>query len=234
MYEEMRYRNYSPRSIKTYLGLVSVVPKHFGKSPEHISIAEIKDYLFGRIEQDRLSASGVNQAISAFKILFKDVLGRDWDPVRIKRPRRPGTLPVVFSKEEISLILSRIRNRKHYCLIALTYASGLRLSEVTSLKPCDIDSDRMQWVHARKKFFVPVKALSAVYGGIFMEKLSDALQHNLPRTPSSQKEPYSQARLLKKEAYGMSISKRHSKAPAGNQLLGKIYPQGGHKQQPDP
>jgi integrase/recombinase XerD len=144
MYEEMVYRNYSPRSIKTYISLVSVVSKHFGKSPDLISIAELKDYLFSRIEKDKLSASSLNQTISAFKILFRDVLGRDWDPVRIKRPRRPKILPTVFSKEEVSLILKSIRNRKHYCLIALTYASGLRLGEVISLKPCDIDSNRMQ------------------------------------------------------------------------------------------
>lgn len=144
MYEEMVYRNYSPRSVKTYIGLVSIVSKHFGKSPDLISIAELKHYLFNRIDQNMLSVSSVNQTISAFKILFKDVLGRDWDPVRIKRPRRPKLLPVVFSNEEISHLLGSIRNRKHYCLIALAYASGLRLSEVISLKPCDIDSDRMQ------------------------------------------------------------------------------------------
>ena len=32
MYEEMVYRNYSPRSVKTYIGLVSIVSKHFGKN----------------------------------------------------------------------------------------------------------------------------------------------------------------------------------------------------------
>lgn len=144
MYEEMRVRNYSPRSIKTYISLVSATSKHFGKSPEYISIAELKEYLFHRVEVKNLSASGVNQTISAFKILFKDILHRSWDPVRIKRPRRPKPLPTVFSKEEMSLILKGIRNRKHYCLIALTYAAGLRLGEVTSLKFGDIDSDRMQ------------------------------------------------------------------------------------------
>jgi integrase/recombinase XerD len=144
MYEEMRIRNYSPRSIKTYIGSVSATSKHFGKSPEYITIAELKEYLFHRVEVGKLSASGVNQTISAFKILFKDVLHRTWDPVRIKRPRRPKPLPTVFSKKEIALILNGIRNRKHYCLIALTYAAGLRLGEVTSLKFGDIDGDRMR------------------------------------------------------------------------------------------
>src|SRR5690606_2561573 len=126
------------------LPILSATSKHFGKSPEHISIAELKEYLFHRVEVGKLSTSGVNQTISAFKILFKDVLHRTWDPVRIKRPKRPKPLPTVFSKEETALILNGLRNRKHYCLIALTYASGLRLNEVISLKLGDIDSDRMQ------------------------------------------------------------------------------------------
>ena len=122
MYEEMRIRNYSPRSIKTYINLLSAVSKHFGKSPEYISISELKEYLFHKVEIKKLSASSVNQTISAFKILFKDVLQRTWDPVRIKRPKRPKPLPTVLSKEEISLILKRtgvngkglpVRHRKH-------------------------------------------------------------------------------------------------------------------------
>lgn len=179
MYEEMVYRNYSPRSIKTYIGLVSIVSKHFGKSPDLISIAELKHYLFNRIDQDKLSVSSINQTISAFKILFKDVLGREWDPVRIKRPRLPKLLPSVFSKEEVSHILNSIRNRKHYCLIALTYASGLRLGEVISLKPCDIDSDRMQLKVRGGKGYKDRYTLLPV---LLLEKLREYFRYYRPVT----------------------------------------------------
>ena len=99
MYEEMQIRNYSPRSIENYISHVSLVSSHFGKSPEHISIAKIKEYLFHKVETKNLSASSINQTISAFKIFIRDLLGRDWDPVKIKRPK---PLPAVFYKEEIS------------------------------------------------------------------------------------------------------------------------------------
>lgn len=99
MYEEMQIRNYYPRTIKSYIDLLALVSSHFGKSPHHIRIAELKEYLFHKVETKNLSASSVNQTISAFKILFTDVPGRDWDPVKIKRPK---PLPAVFSKEEIS------------------------------------------------------------------------------------------------------------------------------------
>ncbi|MDN3671381.1 phage integrase N-terminal SAM-like domain-containing protein [Echinicola jeungdonensis] len=71
MYEEMLVRNYSPRTISTYISLVSAVSKHFGKIPEQISIGKLKEYLFHKVEVNKMSPSGVNQTISAFKILFK-------------------------------------------------------------------------------------------------------------------------------------------------------------------
>jgi integrase/recombinase XerD len=144
MLQEMRVRNYSPRTISTYLSLVAAMARHFGKSPDLISSAELKDYLFKKVAQDQLSPSAINQIISAFKILQVDVLGSDWDPVKIRRPKVPKTLPLVFSKQEITAILASLKNRKHYCLIALAYAAGLRLNEVVHLKPADLDSSRMQ------------------------------------------------------------------------------------------
>lgn len=144
MLEEMRVRNYSPRSVDTYVRLVAALSRHFGKCPSLISTAELKDYLFEKVSRDRISPSAVNQTISAFRILQKDVLQRDWDSVKVRRPRTPKILPVVFSKEEIMAILASLKNRKHHCLIALAYAAGLRLNEVVHLKPADLDSKRMQ------------------------------------------------------------------------------------------
>ena len=144
MLQEMRVRNYSPRTITTYISLVAAMARHFGKSPDLITAAELKEYLFKKVAQDQLSPSAINQIISAFRILQKDVVGNDWDPIKVKRPKTPRSLPVVFSKEEINAILASLKNRKHYCLIALAYAAGLRLNEVTHLKPADLDSKRMQ------------------------------------------------------------------------------------------
>ncbi|WP_114750509.1 IS91 family transposase [Pleomorphovibrio marinus] len=63
------------------------------------------------------------------------------------------------------------------------------------------DPDHMEWVAANKKFFVPVKALSQIFRGIFMEKLLFALQANQLRVPEKQKDLFAAMGLLKKEAY---------------------------------
>ena len=91
----------------------------------------------------------INQSISAFKILQQDLLSRDWEQIKIKRPRREMKLPVVLSKQEIQSILQAIQNIKHKALLALAYSSGLRRDEVRHLKPTDIDSQRMT-IHVRQ------------------------------------------------------------------------------------
>lgn len=63
------------------------------------------------------------------------------------------------------------------------------------------DPDHMEWVAANKKFFVPVKALSKIFRGIFMEKLSVALREDRLRIPEKQKGLYAAVGLLKKDAY---------------------------------
>jgi len=60
--------------------------------------------------------------------------------VSVREPRR---LPVVLSPEEVSRLLASTTNIKHKAALSLTYATGLRSSEVVSLKLTDIDRDRM-------------------------------------------------------------------------------------------
>ncbi len=52
--------------------------------------------------------------------------------------------PVVLSREEITELLSVIRNIKHKALLTLVYSAGLRTSEAASLRANDIDRARMQ------------------------------------------------------------------------------------------
>ena len=62
---------------------------------------------------------------------------------RIPLPKKPQTLPVVLSQEEVCRFFESIPNLKHRAILMTAYATGLRVSEVTSLRVTDIDSDRM-------------------------------------------------------------------------------------------
>lgn len=143
MTREMQVRNYSERSIKSYTSLLSKIVKHFGIPLDQISGNQVKDYLHHRVVVEKVSTSAINQTISAFKILHEDVLGREWETIKIKRPRRNQKLPVVLSLEEVEKLISATLNLKHKALLALAYSSGVRREEAQQMKPSNIDSSRM-------------------------------------------------------------------------------------------
>lgn len=140
----MQTRNYSPGSIETYVHMLHSLEEYHNISVDEISIDQVKDFLQHSIETKKISVSYINQVISAVKILQQDVLGKEWEPIKIKRPRRVIKLPVVLSKEEVRSLIETTRNLKHRAILAVIYSAGLRISELASLRPSDIDSDRKQ------------------------------------------------------------------------------------------
>jgi site-specific recombinase XerD len=124
--------------------MLNALEEYHNISVDEISTDQVKDFLQHAIEAKKVSVSYINQTISAVKILQHDVIGRDWDPVKIRRPRRDIKLPVVLSKEEVKSLIETTRNLKHRAILAVIYSAGLRISELSSLRPSDIDSDRKQ------------------------------------------------------------------------------------------
>ena len=139
----MEIRNYSARSIRSYVCMLANAARYYHRSPDELSIEEIKKYLQYCTQDRGLSVSTINQTISAFKILFQDVLGKPWEKIKIKRPRKNRHLPDILSKEEIAKMLQSTNNPKHKAIIAVLYSSGVRREELLNLKIRDIDSNRM-------------------------------------------------------------------------------------------
>lgn len=139
----MEYRNYSPRTIEIYLVSLAKLQNFHNLSPDKITAEQLKDFLHHRITHDKISTSTINQTISAFKILKEDVLGREWEQIKIKRPRRETKLPVVLTTDEVAKIIRLTKNIKHKVLITTAYSTGMRREEVRNMKASDIDSKRM-------------------------------------------------------------------------------------------
>ena len=141
--KEMELRNYSPQSIRCYSEQLTRLETHLHLPLDSVSIQQFKDYLHGRIIDEKISVPLVNQTISAFKILQVDVLGREWEAVKIRRPRKEKKLPVILSLSEVERLIAVTQNIKHRAIIALVYSAGLRLHETVFIKPSAIDSERM-------------------------------------------------------------------------------------------
>lgn len=143
MTDDLRLRNRSARTIKTYIACVAHFARHFQKSPELLGPEEIRQYQVYLVEQRRVSWSYFNQAVCALRFLYRHTLGRDWAVAHIPFPRQPKKLPVVLSQAEVIRFLEAIRTIKLRAILMTAYAAGLRLSEVTHLQVSDIDSQRM-------------------------------------------------------------------------------------------
>jgi integrase/recombinase XerD len=139
----MEIRNYSPRTISTYVAMLAAASKYSHHSPDKITIEQLKSYLHYCTKERGLSVSTINQTINAFRILFQDVLGISWETIKIKRPRKNKHLPIILSKEEVSKMIELTVNLKHKAIIAILYSSGVRREELLNLQPSDIDSNRM-------------------------------------------------------------------------------------------
>ena len=61
----------------------------------------------------------------------------------IPAPKKPRSLPVVLSPEEVAQFLDGVKAAKHRAILTTCYAAGLRISEAVHLTVSAIDSQRM-------------------------------------------------------------------------------------------
>lgn len=141
---QLRLRNYSPNTIKTYTSWFVVFLTHFpDHKPSRISHHEIKEFLLRYRNSNHWSATVQNQLINSIKFFYEKVLRLEHAVYDLPRAKKPQQLPTVFSESEILSIIKSTENLKHKTILCLAYAAGLRISEIINLKIDDIDSKRM-------------------------------------------------------------------------------------------
>lgn len=59
--------------------------------------------------------------------------------IEIRSAKKPKSLPIILSRDEIEKIINSVQNSKHKLLLAISYSSGLRVSEVVALRVKDIN-----------------------------------------------------------------------------------------------
>ncbi|MCK4540012.1 tyrosine-type recombinase/integrase [Candidatus Parcubacteria bacterium] len=141
--QELRLRNFSPKTVKVYAYYNQEILRFAEKSPKEINSQDIKDYLDYLINSGK-STSTVNQAINALKFYYGQILRRKFfsGEIGIKRPKKEKKLPVVLSKQEIVKMIGAGNNTKHKLVVQILYSTGLRISELRNLEINDIDFNR--------------------------------------------------------------------------------------------
>ncbi|MEO8412969.1 MAG: tyrosine-type recombinase/integrase, partial [Ginsengibacter sp.] len=141
--QQLVLKSYSSSTIKTYTNEFMQFLQTIGKVPAHeFTTARIKDYMQYCFEKLKLSENTLHSKINALKFYYEQVLKKEKFFWEIPRPKKPLLLPKVISKEKIANLINSIENAKHKTIIMLTYACGLRVSEVVSLRIKHIDGER--------------------------------------------------------------------------------------------
>ena len=135
----MVLRGFSPRTRESYLACVRALAKHYRQSPDVIDGPRIQAYLLHLITERKLAYASVNQASCAFRFLFGTVLRKPEMRLDIPMAKVPKRLPQILTRAEVSRLIDAAPTFRGRTLLAITYASGLRLSEVCALRLSDIE-----------------------------------------------------------------------------------------------
>jgi integron integrase len=139
----LRLKHYSLRTEKVYVYWIRRYILENGKThPRELGSLAVEAFLSRLATKDQVSASTQNQALSALLFLYREVLSIDlpWmeNVVRAKQSRK---LPVVLSKSQTLLLLSKMSGRD-WLAASLLYGAGLRLMEAMRLRVKDLNFER--------------------------------------------------------------------------------------------
>lgn len=78
MIQQMQLKGYSESTITTYIECLASLSNHYKVSPDLLTTDQIREYIHFNLTKKNLSKSWVNQFISALKILYCEVLKKEW------------------------------------------------------------------------------------------------------------------------------------------------------------
>jgi site-specific recombinase XerD len=143
MIDDMQLRNLTPATQRNYIHHVAALARYYQLSPEHLDLDDLRQYELYLLNERKLAAETINGYVSSIKFLYQVTLEMPWSDAVFPRVRRPRTLPVVLSQEEVVQFFDHIPSLKYRAILMSCYGAGLRVSEAVALKVSDIDSKRM-------------------------------------------------------------------------------------------
>lgn len=138
---ELKIKNYSPKTIKSYLYALKEYFTFKENNLAELDQENIKNFLL-HCEQKRISPQSRNLFLNAIKFYYRNII-RNSQKIDIQSAKKPKSLPIVLSRIEIRKIIESSRNPKHKLLLSIAYGSGLRVSETISLKVHDLNIDEL-------------------------------------------------------------------------------------------
>jgi len=148
------------RTADTYAREVRILGHHLNKPLEEVGEEDLREFILYRRNDCHLSNSSMQILYCGLKVLYQDILGKEWPLLKIVKSQREKRLPVVIHREDVKAILNHTATAQHMTYLRTVYSCGLRLSEALHLTIHDIKG-KLQQLHIRggkgaKDRFVPL------------------------------------------------------------------------------
>lgn len=95
---QMQIKGHRKRTIKTYTKCILALAVHYNMSPDILTSEQIRQFIHYRLTEKNICKPWLRQFISALKILFCDVLKREWKHLDIPKSKAGNKTSCCFSK----------------------------------------------------------------------------------------------------------------------------------------
>ncbi|MCP3930979.1 MAG: tyrosine-type recombinase/integrase [Bacteroidetes bacterium] len=138
----MKFRRFSPKTIKLYVYAVEDLAKYYNRSPDRISEEEVHGYLLYLQEERKLTWGSCNAMAGGLNFFYKTTLREKNIRFRIPKRKQARKLPTIFSRSDLKKLFDAADTLRNRMMLITAYSAGLRVSELVSLKPEHIESKR--------------------------------------------------------------------------------------------
>ncbi len=183
------FKSSSENTILSYgrdLKNFSVFLKKFGiQSVDSVNKTNIMAYIFELQKQNKASSTVVRNIASLrafFQYLFKNGLVSDNPAIDLDTPKVEKKIPEILSLDKVELLLdqpetSDLKGMRDKAMLEVLYATGIRVTELISLKVEDINlsSEYIKCTKGKRTRVIPLGSQAIEALKIYMEKGREAM-----------------------------------------------------------
>ena len=160
----LRLQGKRPSTIDGYARAVRRITAFFDKSPDSLSIDELKQYFNSLIQTHSWSTVKIDR--NGLQFFYRYTLNKQWEWLAIVKPPQVKRISDILTPAQISEVINRTKKLRYQVFFMTLYSMGLRLSEGLNLTVHDIDKATML-VHVRdgkggKDRMVPIPELTLI------------------------------------------------------------------------
>jgi site-specific recombinase XerD len=141
--DDLQLHGFAVRTQESYMRAVRKLAYHYHKAPDKITEEELRQYFLYLKNDKKWSRASMTISICGIKFFYEHTLKQEWATFNLVRPAPDKRLPTILSREEVRLILRKVRLLRYRTCLVTIYSCGLRLTEGTNLQVRDIDSSRL-------------------------------------------------------------------------------------------